>query len=201
MCPDRTDHSRAEARRNQILDAAVDCFRNHGFHGASISQISKSAGMSPGHIYHYFENKEAIVSAIVMRDMERWLTLSKEIRSACNVREAMLERVSEGISECLNPSSAGMQLEVLAEASRNPHISQVVHAADRSCRESLELTLRDVRRAAGHEDSDARIHAMVEVLAAMFDGLNSRIIRNPALDHGEVATVFTATVRDFLDRP
>ena len=44
------ESERAVLRRNQVLDAAAICFRNHGFHGASMAQISKTAGMSPGHI-------------------------------------------------------------------------------------------------------------------------------------------------------
>ena len=71
--------SRAAARRQQILNAAAQCFREHGFHGASIAQISKTAGMSPGHIYHYSENKEAIIAAIVAQDLEGLLTLTAEL--------------------------------------------------------------------------------------------------------------------------
>jgi len=101
------DHPRGEARRAQILDAAADCFRNHGFHGASIAQISKSAGMSAGHIYHYFANKEAIIAAIVERDLERILSLAAELRSAGNVLQAMLDCAAEGIRCNLDPKSGG----------------------------------------------------------------------------------------------
>ncbi len=38
---------RAKGRREQILDAASECFAREGFHGASISRISKLSGMSP----------------------------------------------------------------------------------------------------------------------------------------------------------
>ena len=48
-----SDSPRADARRAQIRAAAAECFRLHGFHGSSIAQISKRAGMSTGHIYHY----------------------------------------------------------------------------------------------------------------------------------------------------
>ncbi|MFH2083594.1 MAG: TetR family transcriptional regulator, partial [Pseudomonadota bacterium] len=48
--PDQpSDTSRADVRRSQIRTAAADCFRQHGFHGTSIAQISKTAGMSTGH--------------------------------------------------------------------------------------------------------------------------------------------------------
>ncbi|OZA12110.1 MAG: TetR family transcriptional regulator, partial [Hydrogenophilales bacterium 17-62-8] len=38
------DTPRADARRDQIRAAAALCFREHGFHGSSIAQISKVAG-------------------------------------------------------------------------------------------------------------------------------------------------------------
>lgn len=200
MCPEPVELSRAEVRRTQILCAAADCFRKHGFHGASIAQISKSAGMSPGHIYHYFENKEAIISAIVASDLERFLILTAEIRSACNVREAMLARVAEGIDQCLDPQTAGLKLEIAAEASRNPHVAEIVRAADKVCRESLMLTMRDMRRAAGHEDDDATLAAMVEAFVAMFEGLQIRTIRNPGIDRTTVIPLFQNSLRDLLDQ-
>ncbi|NMG77531.1 TetR/AcrR family transcriptional regulator [Aromatoleum diolicum] len=200
MSADPVEHTRAEARRAQILCAAAECFRSSGFHGASIAQISKAAGMSAGHIYHYFENKEAIIAAIVARDLENLLTLTAEIRSARNVQEAMLERVAEGVDDNLNPWMAGLKLEIVAEASRNPRVAEIVRSADRACRDSLTLTLRDMRRAAGHEDDDATIAAMVEVLAAMFEGLLSRSIRNPDLDRTAVMRRFQGAVRDLLNQ-
>lgn len=199
MCPESAEPSRAEVRRAQILAAAVDCFRQHGFHGASIAQISKAAGMSPGHIYHYYENKEAIISAIVAGDLERFLILTAEIRSACNVREAMLARVAEGIDQCLDNQTAGLKLEIVAEASRNPHVAEIVRSADAACRNSLMLTMRDMRRAAGHEDDDATLAAMVEVVIAMFEGLQIRTIRNPDIDHNAVIPLFQNALRSLLD--
>ncbi|HNX20648.1 MAG TPA: helix-turn-helix domain-containing protein, partial [Acidobacteriota bacterium] len=62
--------SKSEARRRQILDAAADCFRRYGFHAATIANISETAGMSAGHIYHFFPNKEAIVRAIIEQNVK-----------------------------------------------------------------------------------------------------------------------------------
>ena len=192
---------RAELRREQILAAAADCFRNHGFHGASIAQISKAAGMSAGHIYHYFENKEAIIAAIVARDLERLLALTAELRSACNVLEAMIERAAEGVAESLDPETAGLKVEIVAEAARNPHIAEVVRAADRTCLASLIETVRHVRREAGHADDEAHLTALAEGVAVMFEGLLMRAIRNPGLDRARVVRVFQIAIRDLLNQP
>ncbi|CAI07210.1 transcriptional regulator, TetR family [Aromatoleum aromaticum EbN1] len=202
MPPDSAppDPPRAEVRRAQILAAAGDCFRSKGFHGASIAQISRIAGMSPGHIYHYFENKEAIIAAIVAQDLEHVLAMTASLRVACNMKEAMVEHVADGVERSLEPRAAGLNLEILAEAARNPHVADIVRSADRVCRGSLALTLRDLRRAGGHDDDEATIAGMIEVLAAMFEGLASRSIRNPELDRSVVVRLFEGALRDLLSQ-
>lgn len=199
--PHTTDASRAVARRQQILAAAAQCFREHGFHGASIAQISKIAGMSAGHIYHYFENKEAIIGAIVAQDLETLLTLTAELRAACNVRNALIERAAEGVLDQLDPASAALKVEIVAEAARNPHVARIVREADATCRRELMVTIRAIRSAAGHDDTPAATADMVEVLASLFEGLLLRTIRNPDLDRGRVAQRIQLAINDLLDQP
>ncbi|WP_425303991.1 helix-turn-helix domain-containing protein [Asticcacaulis benevestitus] len=50
------------------MEAAIACVLRHGFHGASMSETAKQAQMSVGIIYRHFENKEAIIEAIVALD-------------------------------------------------------------------------------------------------------------------------------------
>jgi AcrR family transcriptional regulator len=195
-----SDASRAEARRVQIRTAAADCFRQHGFHGTSIAQISKAAGMSTGHIYHYFENKEAIIADIVAQDLERLLNLTAELRAASDVKSAMLERAVEAVENHLDPQTAGLQLEIVAEAARNPRVADIVLAADRQCRDSLKETIRALRQAAGHRDTEATLAGMVEALAAMFEGLQIRAIRNPDLDQEAVVKLFRRMMHDLFSQ-
>src|SRR5438477_12665842 len=54
-------------RRAQILDAALVCFAKRGFYQASMHDISAEAGISVGLIYRYFENKDAVISALADR--------------------------------------------------------------------------------------------------------------------------------------
>ena len=199
--PQATDAPRATARRQQILNAAAQCFREHGFHGASIAQISKSAGMSAGHIYHYFENKEAIIAAIVAQDLESLLTLTAELRAACNVRAALIERAAEGVADQLDPINAAFKVEIAAEAARNPRVAQIVREADATCRRELAATIRAIRHGAGLEASPPAIGDMVEVLASLFEGLLLRTIRNPGLARSRVAQRIQLAINDLLDQP
>lgn len=54
-----------EDRREQILEAAIRAFAQKGFSRATNKDIAREAGITPGLIYHYFENKEALLNAIV----------------------------------------------------------------------------------------------------------------------------------------
>lgn len=198
--PAPQESPRSELRRMQILDAAADCFRTHGFHGASIAQISRTAGMSAGHIYHYFENKEAIIAAIVERDLDHLHQLSEELRSAPDMLSAMLHQADNGVSDQLDPHCAALKLEILAEASRNPAVAATVHQTDRACLASLDATLRVLKRSLGQEADDAEIRALSELLATMFEGLTVRAVRNPALDKALVSGIFRKVILELIAR-
>lgn len=63
----RTREQNEEIRRNTrrlILDNSLKLFANKGFHGTSISDIAKAAGISKGLAYNYFKSKENILEAI-----------------------------------------------------------------------------------------------------------------------------------------
>lgn len=54
-----------EDRREQIIDAAMRVFAQKGFSGATNKDIAHEAAITPGLIYHYFDNKEALLNAII----------------------------------------------------------------------------------------------------------------------------------------
>jgi len=62
----RTDRGRRTLRA--ILDAARSEFGERGFHDASISGITRRAGVALGSFYTYFDSKDAVFRALV-RDM------------------------------------------------------------------------------------------------------------------------------------
>lgn len=53
-----------------ILEAALDCFVEQGYHGTSIREIARRAGLSVPGLYHHFASKQALLVAIVSHAME-----------------------------------------------------------------------------------------------------------------------------------
>jgi AcrR family transcriptional regulator len=58
---------RAEARPDEVLDAALDLFIEKGFASTRVEDIAKRAGLSKGAVYLYFPSKEKILEGIVRR--------------------------------------------------------------------------------------------------------------------------------------
>jgi AcrR family transcriptional regulator len=61
--------SRAEStseRRQDILDAALECFSTMGYEQTTLADIRERAGASTGSIYHHFGSKERIAAALYL---------------------------------------------------------------------------------------------------------------------------------------
>jgi AcrR family transcriptional regulator len=58
-------HHLRRDRREDILQASLHLFAEKGFHGTSMRDIARSADITEGLIYHYFENKRDLFRAII----------------------------------------------------------------------------------------------------------------------------------------
>ncbi len=175
------ESDRTVQRRNQVLDAAAICFRNHGFHGASMAQISKTAGMSPGHIYHYFGSKEAIITAIVERDIEEMVEWTEIFYTSDNILQTMVDSVSCGIEANTQRDNAALMLEIFAESSRNPQIAATLQKSHAFGHQRLyDLLKKEMAQRGATSEFDVSVKA--DLIAAMFDGLLLKSIHNPDLD-------------------
>ena len=190
---------RAQARRQQVLDAAAECFRRRGFHGASMAEIAKTAGMSPGHIYNLFENKDDIISAIVDLEREKIIADIGEMQREDDVLRAMIDRVELGIEESTQVADAALGLEVLAEAGRNARLAKVVQDGESVVRESAIALIRQALGPAADTLSEAEIGARATLLGALFNGLMVMSVRQPEMDKAAVAVEMQRVVRVLLE--
>ena len=56
---------RSEATRRKILDAAIEVFGEVGYAAAGWNTIIERTGMTKGALYHHFDSKESLASAII----------------------------------------------------------------------------------------------------------------------------------------
>jgi AcrR family transcriptional regulator len=185
---------RNRARRDQILSAAMKCFVENGFHGSSMAELAKRAGMSVGHIYHYYESKDAIIEAIVDRDIEEAPGMLDAFSGADDLMAAMMDRLDETVERHLDRDRAALRLEMLAEAARNPRIAEKLHSADATARNRLIQALSGrLTNLSPQEVADR-----VEATAAIFQGLIVRAVHNPDLDRDAFVRTMRLVLHELL---
>ncbi|MEU3984163.1 TetR/AcrR family transcriptional regulator [Streptomyces sp. NPDC026672] len=86
----RRRQARGERRIAQLLDAAASVFCASGYTAASTNAIAREAGVSPGTLYQFFPNKEAI---------------------AIELGDRLLHRMRETFGVALAPAAPGTSLE------------------------------------------------------------------------------------------
>jgi AcrR family transcriptional regulator len=73
------------ARREAILEAALQCFVRHGYAGTSIEEVRQLSGASIGSLYHHFDGKQGIAAALYVDVVKDY-------------QEAMIERLEDAPS-------------------------------------------------------------------------------------------------------
>ena len=73
-----TREEQKEARRNEILMAALDIFIKKGYAGTRITDIAEAVHMSTGLLFHYYESKEKLYETLVEIGVSGPQTVMKE---------------------------------------------------------------------------------------------------------------------------
>jgi AcrR family transcriptional regulator len=197
--PNDRAHAHAEAQRERILTAAQQCFVEHGFHAAGMAKIAEAAEMSPGLIYRYFENKGAIIQAIV----ERQLALVRadiHLDRPVDLADEMLARFDATDASDPKRLSPALLLELSAEASRDPQIAAAVGSFDTDLRHELgEWLQRRVAARTGRPLDPARAQSRALMLQMVFEAVIVRAAREPGLDRELLADAVRRFVALILD--
>jgi len=116
-----------------ILAAALDAFRERGFHGATMRQIAGAAGVTPANVYNYFAAKDDLLEEILRRaSADQLAAVEAAVETAGPaVRDQFAGAVSayvrfeaERLAECLVSAS---ELRYLGPA----HRERIVACRDR----------------------------------------------------------------------
>jgi AcrR family transcriptional regulator len=154
--------------------------------------------MSPGHIYHFFENKEAIIAAIVEREMEAITELVDGFDKATDIFNTMIQGVDQGLERKTRPQHAALWIEVWAETARNPDIAQIVRTGDNMVKTRLEALHGRARQTRGLKSAFTD-KTTTELIMALFSGLSIRTVLNPEMDKKEVAKLLKIVVKTVLE--
>ena len=86
---------KTESRRQAILDVARTVFQEHGFTGASMSEISARVGGSKATLYRYFTSKDELFAEVMRQYAEELMHGIFEELDASAELQASLQRFGE----------------------------------------------------------------------------------------------------------
>ena len=82
---------KTEARRQAILDAAAEAFRERGFDAASMADVAARVGGSKGTLYNYFSSKEELFVAVMMDGAKAQATpIFENLKAAPDLAQALV---------------------------------------------------------------------------------------------------------------
>jgi AcrR family transcriptional regulator len=139
-----------EARRRQILSAALRCFARDGFHRTTMQDIFRESDLSPGAVYSYFTGKNELMLAIIAEVMSFVGEAAALITEP--LPEGRLRRPGEALAEIIEryqDFELGTVVErarifphLVGEQQRNPQLNAAVRTGLNTLRGGFETLAR-----------------------------------------------------------
>jgi TetR/AcrR family transcriptional regulator, repressor for uid operon len=192
----KVDPAKFEDKRCRILQAAGRCFQRDGFRGASIADICTEAGISPGHLYHYFANKEAIIEAMTESALQQANSRFDRMLAKPDIVQAFLDEIENGRLEREERSPA-LHMEVLAEATRNPVVAAILHRWSAGLRDLLTEFVREGQKR-GQVDEHLDPDIAAAILVNAIEGTTNLWLKDPKFDRNKGADMLKILVSRFL---
>jgi TetR/AcrR family transcriptional repressor of mexJK operon len=120
----RPTREQAEARHEELLDAALDLFLEHGFELTTIEMVATRVSMTRRTVYARYADKAALFRAAVQRAIERQI-VPQDVLAGFDKGDlaATLESVARlRISQVMTPNGLRLQRIINTESYRFPEI-------------------------------------------------------------------------------
>lgn len=170
---------RAEARPDELLDAAMTVFAQKGFAGTKMDDIARVAGVSKGTVYLYFPSKDALMEGIIMRAVapiaEGALPQLASFEGDPRIPITMLLKMIAGLLS--NPENLSVPRLVLREGMNIPAIAEIYR------RDVLDLAIPALTGLVARGVASGRLRAIDPELTV-------RTIVGPIIAHVMLSEVF-----------
>lgn len=182
-------------RRREILEAAERCVLRDGLRKLRLRDLAKESGQSLGNFYNYFENKQALIEALVEKEVD-WFIWSATLPSeplppGAVFRERLRRRLETFVSAYLSPDGVKTMMSIASEALVDPKVRAILKAANKRVCERMIANIpedREVIERLPPEVLEVRMQltrSMLESVRVMLvfdDDLDPVLIRNTLVD-------------------
>jgi len=167
-----------DARRRQILSAALRAFARQGFHRTTMQDIFREAELSPGAVYSYFTGKDELIAAII-GEMMGFIGETAALFSE-PLPEGRLRRPGEALGEMIEryqelelgtvEERARIFPHLVGEQQRDPQLNAAVRVGIERLRGGFEALARAAQER-GELDQDLDPEQFGRLAISLLQGL------------------------------
>jgi AcrR family transcriptional regulator len=169
----------SDARRQQILQAAVHVIAEQGLCDTGIKEVAERAGTSPALVIYYFGRKDALLGeALAFAEQRFYGDTASALAELSSARERLVRLVQLSCAVGDGPDSFQEEwvlwLDLWARAPRDPGVARDREALDRRWRQTIAGIVRQGQEAGEFAPVDADDFSLL--LAALIDGLAIQVV-------------------------
>jgi AcrR family transcriptional regulator len=180
----KISQTQRDARRERVLEAALACFSEDGFHQTGIADIVRRSGMSHGAVYVYFQSKDDIIEALAddRHGNEAILnSLARQGDDPIAGLHALVRAYARGLTDASGAASRRVGVHGWAEALRSPRVhARVVDGID--IPRSLIVELVERAQVMGRLSRDLSPDAVARSFIALFQGFVLQVAWGESID-------------------
>ncbi len=117
--------SALQRRKMRIVEAAVACFLENGYHQTGVREIAKKAGISLGNLYNHFSGKEAVLAEIAALDRQETRPYLRLLADHKRPEDTLMRFIRDYARFSAEPENVILTVELTGEAIHNPEIASL----------------------------------------------------------------------------
>ena len=155
-----------EMRRRELVEVTIDSLAEVGFVGTTLSQIAARAGVSPGLVAHYFDDKDGLLDAA-------FRSLARRVGSQVRARLRLVATPRGRIQAVIDANLAPEEFDQRTGSAWLAFWGQVLHVERLKRIQSVyqRRTLSTLRNSLLKLVAPDEAHSLAAMIAAMIDGV------------------------------
>jgi AcrR family transcriptional regulator len=131
-----------QARRRQLLEAALEVFVARGYHAAAMDEIAERAGVSKPVLYQHFPGKQELYLALLDESVEALIETVRAALRSTNDNRQRVAATFQAYFEFVAARSGTFRLVFESDFANEPAVRERLDHADRKCAEMISEVIK-----------------------------------------------------------
>ncbi|MGE6781027.1 TetR/AcrR family transcriptional regulator [Ensifer adhaerens] len=157
-------------RRQELIEATLDCISEFGLKGATVRQIAIRAGVTAGLVRHYFESKDQMVAEAYRAVIASLTEKARKVEGdpETRLRDFIAINLTEPVADS---RSISLWAAFISQVRVDPVLSEIHREGYLTFRNSLQELLADFLAAKGKPADAETCRAFAIAINGLVDGL------------------------------